>query len=151
MITVSVATGTNTNDVEAVAAPSAMVHYALQQSSAFVRPSTAAATLPGTLNAASPLLASPSVSAQRLPSFNNLPTALAAPPVGVSDDVLLGPYALLKKLFAARARVRIYLRRDQELRGYCDAHIKAFDKHLNMYNLIRRSAFICLFMRVPYP
>jgi hypothetical protein len=115
-----------------------MAHYALQRASAFVRPSTAAATLPGTLDMASPplasppILASPSIPAQQLSSSNSPPTALAAP-LGTGDDASLGPYALLKKLFTARARVRIYLRRDQELRGYCDAHIKAFDKHLNMY------------------
>jgi hypothetical protein len=48
---------------------------------------------------------------------------------------ITGPLTLIQRLCVSKQRARVYLRRGPEhagMRGYCDAYIKAFDKHFNM-------------------
>ncbi|CAG9837471.1 unnamed protein product [Diabrotica balteata] len=44
----------------------------------------------------------------------------------------VGPLKLLKKCVDEKLRIKVYTRNDREVRGYCLAHIVAFDKHFNM-------------------
>ncbi|XP_028128186.1 U7 snRNA-associated Sm-like protein LSm11 [Diabrotica virgifera virgifera] len=43
-----------------------------------------------------------------------------------------GPLKLLKKCVDEKLQIKVYTRNDREVRGYCLAHIVAFDKHFNM-------------------
>lgn len=56
----------------------------------------------------------------------------AASPPATAGEPLTGPLSLLRRLLFERQRVRVYVRREHGMRGYCDALVKAFDKHMNM-------------------
>jgi hypothetical protein len=57
-----------------------------------------------------------------------------------------GPLSVLSRFLSEKQRIRVYVRRDRAMRGYCDAFLKAFDKHMNLvcacWNVPRCETFI---------
>jgi hypothetical protein len=113
----------------AATASAAAATSAHSSSDKAVAPRSAAPSLPSTGGA---------VGSASSANASNSSGAAAMPP-------LAGPLALLRNLLVSKRRVRVYVRRDGGVRGYCDAFVKAFDKHMNMVRWQEkwRSSLLC--------
>nr|CAH7728038.1 unnamed protein product [Callosobruchus chinensis] len=47
-------------------------------------------------------------------------------------DAMVGPLAFLKKCIEEKKKIKVYTRNEKGVRGYCVAHLLAFDKHWNL-------------------